>query len=63
MNITLVHCFNINDTFEKLKSLLCKNGKIIFIDEIIVKTTSPFHINFWDEDTFIKILRKTFYKS
>ena len=58
----LVHCFNIDDTFEKLKSLLSKNGKIIFIDEIIVKTTSPFHINFWDEDTFVKILRKHFLK-
>lgn len=58
----LVHCFDVNDTFQKLKSLLSKNGKIIFIDEIIVKTTSPFHINFWDEDMFIKIIKKHFKK-
>lgn len=56
----IVHCFNVEDTFKKIKSLLKDKGQAIFIEEIIVKPQNPFHINFWDEKIFLNILKKHF---
>ena len=54
--------FDINHTFNKLKKLINQNGKIIFMNEIAIKKWNPFHIFFWDEIMFIKILKKHFQK-
>ena len=35
-------------------------GKIIFMNEITIKYWNPFHIFFWDEPMFFKILKKNF---
>ena len=56
----LVHCYQVEDTFKKLKSLLKYDGKIIFAEEIIIKEQNIFHYNFWDEKIFYKILKKHF---
>lgn len=56
----LIHCFNIDHSMKHLNKMITENGKIIFTDEIVVKPWNPFHVNFWDEKIFIKILKKYF---
>ena len=58
----ILHCFDINHTFSRLKKLIKQNGKIIFMNEISIKPWNPFHIFFWDEIMFTKILKKNFQK-
>ena len=57
-NHLLVHCGNISETLSQLKSMISLKGGILFTDEINVKYHNPFHINFWDEKMFTKILKK-----
>ena len=59
-NHLLVHCGNISETLSQLKSMISLKGGILFTDEINVKYHNPFHINFWDEKMFTKILKKNF---
>jgi len=59
---TFVHVFNISHGIKKCKSLLKKNGKFIFTDEILFKPWNPFHYNYWTEEVFTKILKKHFSK-
>lgn len=58
----ILHCFDIDHTFKKLKNLLNDKGKIILMNEIGIKMWNPFHINFWNEDIFVTILKKHFNK-
>ena len=59
-NHHILHCFDLNHTFNQLKKLIKDNGKIIFMNEITIKYWNPFHIFFWDEPMFFKILKKNF---
>ena len=59
-NHLLIHCCDVNDTFDNLKKLLKPKGSMLLTDEINVKYHNPFHINFWDEKILLKILRKKF---
>jgi hypothetical protein len=57
---TLVHACNLKDALFKLSCLLTSGGKIIFSNEISVKFHNPFHMNFFNELTFLKILNQFF---
>ncbi len=61
-NHHILHCFNLSHTFTHLKNLMSDSGKIIFMNEIIIKEWNPFHIFFMDENIFTKILNKNFKK-
>ena len=58
----ILHCFDINHTFTKLKKLIKQNGKIIFMNEISIKPWRSIPYIFWDEIMFTKILKKEFSK-
>ena len=57
---TLCHSLDINDFLTKVKKILKNDGKIIFMNEIQMKLNNPFHLNFYDEQLFVKILEKFF---
>lgn len=57
---TLCHALDIDDYMKKIQLILKQKGRVLFLNEIQVKTHNPFHLNFYDENMFIKILSKYF---